>query len=441
MRTGPSSPNLRQPGSITEAEAPSGDFPAPAVIDANRKDCVRDPCEVKGPPHPGETCVRQQPTAILANLGERYYFRWCLFPPHLPNMRITFTLLFLSYLAVAHAQVQRGDYIITLNEPRTFSENAQLLNAWDLGQAYYNFSDKSMYLGIGPTYGYALTDRLVLGATGHFILRTYLDQRYGSIALSPYVRYYLLRKSDLGLYAQVSSSVGFVYDWKGRTGISNTGFTGFDVANFRAGLQLPVASGVRLGPVLDYQVLEDFNTLTVGAQIEVVLSKATGDEAGPVATFGAGSVMLGGQLASIGFRQSGVFGSLAVGGYYFLTNRLAGGLSIGLSGSRFGKTFVTKGLLFTSELSARYYLTTGRRLVWYLGAGAGLITARRWYDDSFGTPPSNGTNYAVNASLGGQYFLRDNLALEFGPHWRKVLDDEDSGKYVGLTAGVRFFLR
>ena len=356
-------------------------------------------------------------------------------------MRITLTLLFLFCFAFAHAQIRRGDHIITLSEPTAFSENSQLLNAWDLGEAYYRFSDDFLYLGITPTYGYAFTDRLIVGATGNIVLNAYDGQGYGVIGLAPYLRYYAINREKVGLYGEVSSPVGYIYDRGGRTGLSNTGFEGFQVAYLRAGLQLPVASGVRLGPTLDYLVESGRNVLTVGAQIEVVLRKAEDKEAGPVANFGAGSVMLGGQLASIGFRQSGVFGSLAVGGYYFLADRLAAGVSVGLSGSRFGESFVTKGLSFTTELSARYYLTVARRLVWYAGAGGGLITYRQWNDDLFNTPRMRGTDYAVSASLGGQYFVRDNIALEFGPHWRKVLDDEDSGKYVGLTAGVRFFLR
>ena len=350
-------------------------------------------------------------------------------------------VLLLIFTVRAQAQVQRGDHLITLNQPIAFTENSQLLNSWDLGEAYYNFSDPYLYLAIGPTYGYALTDRLVLGATGIFNLSAYEDRRDGAIGLAPYVRYYPLRKSNLGLYVQASSPAGFIYDWKGRSGISNTGFTGFEVANLRAGLQLPVASGVRLGPLLNYRIEAGRNTLTLGAQIEVVLRKDGNDEAGPAANFGAGSVMLGGQLAELGFRKNSAFGSLAVGGYYFLFDRLAAGLSIGAFGSHFGGLSVVKGLSFTTEVGARYYLTTAKRVVWYVAAGGGLQSGRQWRDDQFAEPTYRATRYAVTASAGGQYFLRDNLALEFGPNWRKVLEDEVTGDYIGFTSGVRFFLR
>ena len=102
---------------------------------------------------------------------------------------------------------------------------------------------------------------------------------------------------------------------------------------------------------------------------------------------GPGSVMLGGQLAEVGVRKNISFGALRVGGHYFLTNRIAAGLSVGARGSRQDNSTASQDFTYTThqlsaDLSARYYFTTGKRLVWYAEAGGGYY----WYQQRSESP-------------------------------------------------------
>ena len=356
-------------------------------------------------------------------------------------MRITFTLLFLSYLAVAHAQVQRGDHIVTLKEPPFLNRPSPLFNAHDFGELFLAPGENTGALDLGPTYGYALTDRLVVGGTVNAEIGYFSDGWTGHLGVDPYVRYYPINREAIGLYAQVSTAIGVVGGRITDATIADEGFYAFETANLRAGLQVPVASGVRMGPLLDYQIISGRNALMLGGQVELVLSAGGSPEASPVSAFRAGSVMLGGQLAQITFKKHQTIGSLRLGGHYFLTDRLAAGVAIGAGGYRVGEQIVNKQLTLSADLSARYYLTTARRLVWYAEAGGGMVTGRRWNNDQFGNPTFQGDYFSVAIALGGQYFLRENIALEFGPQWRKELDNSYTGKRVDVNFGARFFLR
>ena len=356
-------------------------------------------------------------------------------------MRITFTLIFLCCFAFAHAQIQRGDQIITLKVPTLLTEPAPLFNARDFGALFLAPGENVGTFDIGPTYGYALTDRLVVGGTINVEIAYFDNDWTGLLGVDPYLRYYLVNREAFGLYAQVSTDVGVIGGRVTDATIVNEGFYAFETANLRAGLQVPVASGVRMGPLLDYQIISGRNALLLGGQVELVLGAGGSPEASPVSAFRAGSVMLGGQLAQIAFKKYQTLGSLRVGGHYFLTDRLAAGLAVGAGGYRIGEQIVNKQLTLSADLSARYYLTTASRLVWYAEAGGGFLTGRQWSDDQFGTPTFKGDYFSVAIALGGQYFLRENIALEFGPQWRKTFEDVYTGKAVDVNFGARFFLR
>ncbi|MGB3799086.1 MAG: hypothetical protein WA952_04680 [Lewinella sp.] len=356
-------------------------------------------------------------------------------------MRTTFTLLCICLSVFVHAQIQRGDQIITLKAPSSTTGPSPLYHAPDFGESFFIPSGNRLYFSLSPTYGYALTDRLVAGGTVHLDFDASEAGWSGLLGLSPYLRYYAINREKLGLYGQVSTNL---YVAGGRipgVTIADAGFSAFTTANLQVGVQLPLTSGVRFGPVLEYQIESGRNLLTLGAQIEILLRRDGEAEAGPVSSFRAGSVMLGGQLAGVGFRKNLVYGNFRLGGHYFLADRLAVGLSLGASTTRFGVNSIWKGVTLSTDVSARYYVTTGKRLVWYAEAGGGYFTGRQWYDDQFDSPDYQGGYFSVTGAVGGQYFVRENIALEFGPQWRKVLDDPNWVGSIDLNIGARFFLR
>ncbi len=346
-------------------------------------------------------------------------------------MRTIYTLAFLFCTSLfVQAQIQRGDHIITL-EPRT-----GLFNADDFGGLRYDFLYDNTGFYLSPIYGYALTDRLVVGGSLNVESSVFNSERDWRIGLNPYLRYYAINRDKLGLYGQVSTGAG----------LNDNEFYGFQSANLRAGLQVPLASGVRFGPVLDYRIGSGRNLLTLGGQIEIVLHNDGGAKTAPISAFRVGSVMLGGQLAELGVRKNIIFGGFSLGGHYFLLDRIAAGLSVGASGSRLDNSTASQDFTYTShqlsaDLSARYYFTTGKRLVWYAEAGGGYYWYQQRSESPLNSPDEERNTFSLSAALGGQYFVREHIALEFGPQWRQVLNDELNGGSVGLTTGVRFFLR
>ena len=345
-------------------------------------------------------------------------------------MRYTFTLLCLCLSLVAHAQIQRGDHILTLDRSAT-----ALGNARDLGGLFYQSEFDNIGISVFPTYGYALTDRLVLGGTPNLALYN-TDGDWGAgFGLNPYLRYYLINRERLGVFGQVSTDLG----------INDGGIYGFSSARLRTGLQLPLTSGVRIGPTLDYVVNSGRNYFTLGGTIEIVLNADDAGEEQPVGTFSRGTVMLGGQLANVRVSKNFTGGDLYLGGHYFVSDRIAAGLSVGLQGGQQDYSNSSQDFFYrydrqSVDLSARYYFTTGKRLIWYGEAGGGYFRSVQRSENPFGAQRLSEDGLSAFASFGGQYFVRDNIALEFGPQLRQIFGGNRNTTF-GLTAGVRFFLR
>ena len=345
-------------------------------------------------------------------------------------MRYTFTLFCFCLSLIAHAQIQRGDHILTLDRSAT-----ALGNARDLGGLFYQSESDNIGISVSPTYGYALTDRLVLGASPGIGLYNTDGDWGGGFALNPYLRYYLINQERLGVFGQVSTDLG----------VNDGGVYGFSSARLRTGLQLPLASGVRVGPTLDYFVNSGRNYFTLGGNIEIVLNAEDAGQEQPVGTFSKGTVMLGGQLADVRVSKNFTGGDLHLGGHYFLSDRFAAGMSVGLGAgeqdySSSAQDFFYRYNRQSVDLSARYYFTTGKRLVWYGEAGGGYFRSVRRSESPFGSARLSEDGFSAFAAFGGQYFVRDNIALEFGPQLRQSFGAARNTNF-GLSAGVRFFLR
>jgi hypothetical protein len=347
-------------------------------------------------------------------------------------VRYTFTLLFLLiFTTTGTAQLTKGDQVLTLAPPTGVAGYSQS-NLTDDGLARLQYFPEIDFFNIagGVTYGYAVDDRLLVGAT--------LERGRGEFdwAFAPYVRYYAVSKPNLGLFVQASSGL-------------NNGFgevEAFTSGTLSAGLQLPLTDNVRVGPLLDYFVQAGRNRTRLGAQIEIVPGRNTRVDAASLPSFGRGSIMLGAQSASVELSRNYTGGNLTVGGFYFLSDRLAVGASVGAIGYRFsssrpgGGDQVSRSTFYVIGTGARYYLTTGRRLLWYLEAGAGYIGQVRTGFLASSVDIRTSSSSAYLAAGGGlQYFLRENVALEVAPQIQQFFLQGDDGVGLSVPVGVRFF--
>ena len=353
-------------------------------------------------------------------------------------MRHSLTLLFLVFTLSVRAQVARGDLLITLPGP------PDLFTSPDLARAIYNSSNHYRSLSLGAHLGYALSHRLVIGASSyiygrHFPANTPQFSEFSdwSVGLSPYLRYYAIKTPRLGIYGEVSSPFQYA---------SSGGFYGFNALTLTGALQLPLSPRVRLGPALSYATSERNHALNLLARLEVILGKAPGqwaEERTP--SFRRGMVMLGGQHGRISLAGGTFSLQLGVGGHYFLTDRFAAGLLVGgyiqeRRENSSSQERVAGELLYYTTISGRYYLSTQRRVRWFTEFGTALTRQtkyRRPTSQAFGDSSRNGIQ--LTGTLGGQYFLRDHLGLEFGPQLQRTLGTEGQ-TVASLHAGIRFLL-
>ena len=224
-----------------------------------------------------------------------------------------------------------------------------------------------------------------------------------------------------------------------------------DIAdNFRAGvgMSLPITSGVLATPTLDYNFGDGLNNVALGLHLEFVLGRNTRSEDAPVASFGKGSLMLGGQFAGLNVLEDGVIGGLAVGGGYFLTDRLTLAAAFQISGNSYGSEdfnrpgldLKSRAVQFGPEIGSRYYVTTGRRLVYFWEVGIGYSYAKSSFTGSNFDTEIKSSYFTASAGVGAQYFLRDNFALELGPSYQRILDADISSSGIALRLGAQFLL-
>jgi hypothetical protein len=354
-------------------------------------------------------------------------------------MRYTFTLFFTVLSLALSAQLQKGDLVYTLQEPIGvigFTQN----NLTDDNFArlqYLGGNLENTTLSIRPTFGYAFSDRLLGGATLGVFNRSYAN--FGSdgaaIQLSPYLRYYAVNTSELGIFGQITSPLTYVDK---ETDV-------FSSVRIDAGLQLPLIDNVRVGPTLAYLVQSGRNLATLGARMEVVFGRNTRSKEAPTASFGKGSYMVGGQSASLYLNKNGFGGNLTVGGFRFLTDRLAVGASLGILGDRYSFSFSNRSdRVFTSTtyvlgVGGRYYLGRPRRLMWYAEVGTGYIgTGSNDRIDGVNNRQGIGGFYLA-AGPGAQYFLRDNIALEMSPQVQTYFFEGNMTLGLSVPVGVRVF--
>ena len=173
--------------------------------------------------------------------------------------------LFLLLTLSASAQITRGDVLVMMNGGYGLPPAAGLGSLGGTQSEVENFLSYSSYhLNVGGTFGYALRDRLVVGA-GVGIGLSYGNPApsggssfYYAYTLSPLVRYYVVNREKLGVFAQAVTGAS----------IGKGGFHGFGSLELTAGLQLPLSEGVLLTPTVGY---DGQNPVNVGARLELRL--------------------------------------------------------------------------------------------------------------------------------------------------------------------------
>ncbi|WP_238752296.1 hypothetical protein [Neolewinella maritima] len=353
-------------------------------------------------------------------------------------MRFFGLILSLLVTASVSAQIQRGDRFLSVDGRAGASltgASVTPLVSGDLGGIVLpgTFSEGLAYAT--PAYGLALTDRLIVGGSLTAVHPFGSRSDIGSIGLSPYLRYYGINRAQLGVYGQVMTGLGY----------RNGDLTGPDAVTVGAGLQLPLAVGARFGPSVDYVIGGAGNTLELGIRVELILGRNNRLQEAAVGSFSKGAIMLGSQFVGAVVREDVSSAGVVVGGHYFLTDRLTAAPTIGMEGyqtdfSRPNVTRITTLRNYAVGLSSRYYLTTERHLLWFAEAGVGYQTNYSRRDFGNGEIRSSSDVFLLTASAGGQLFIRDNVALEAGPQFRRFFGDGVNYSLFSLNGGIRFLL-
>ncbi|WP_157974365.1 outer membrane beta-barrel protein [Lewinella sp. IMCC34183] len=340
-------------------------------------------------------------------------------------MKHIFTLLVLLLFSVsATAQLQRGDRLI-FSSPTgsyTFPTPSPAAGA----SAGYDAGDDFSTVRFAASYGHAVLDRVMVGTAlyGDFYL---MEGGQSFLSLSPFLRYYFLNREKLRVFGEVGS----------RLGKAGENFTAFDQLNLSAGLQIPLQSDVFFTPNLSYTAMEGENNLGAGARLEIQLRERDGAEKA-IGSLRKGQLMLGAESIGIGRRSNFTSAGLSVGGHYFLSDRLAAGVTLG--GNHFTvQNTMTDQFIHSSNLtlgaSARYYLNNEAHTLWFVEGGVGRAWQRQKTQGadafSFGT---------TSASVGGgaQIFVRERISLEVAPLLKYDFRTEKLG--AGLNLGLRFNL-
>lgn len=155
------------------------------------------------------------------------------------------------------------------------------------------------------------------------------------------------------------------------------------------------------------------------------------------AAFGQSSLMLGINTAffEYTFGQRPFFQlSIAPNIGYFVSNRLALGANLNAFFFRENQNDYTGHGLNIGPF-ARYYLSSGRQLCWFVDGGYSWYGYQTKYE---GQSRNTYSNHGFNAGLGANVFLSPNVALEaklgLGQNLKEKVTD------VGLSVGFKYFL-
>lgn len=341
--------------------------------------------------------------------------------------RIAFTFLVALFISTSLlAQLQKGDRLLTLSDGQLASsiiEQAAVSEV--IGTLVTSTEADGVAITIMPSYGFVLSEKVLVG--GSLGVFSFLGDGFSNtnILVSPYARYYFLNKPELMVYGQAQAGLLTGDDFFG----SRTS------AQAAVGLSIPVTNAVLFSPELGYQVQEGSNVLALSLQTEFILGRHNRPEDKGIASFGKGSWMFGTSLGGFSIINRGANTySLSPEVHYFLSNNFALGAGAAFVTTNFQGLAASNTLL---SLKGRFYLESGKHFTPYIQLG-GLFFNNGFTGD-FGFPVSSESSFGLDGGIGGNLFIRDNLALEVGIAGRSF-PEFDSGLIIGINFGARFVL-
>jgi len=344
---------------------------------------------------------------------------------------LTLTLLFVLITAALTAQIRKGDRILTPynNSPITLV-SAPPAVASNVGGLFLITEGEGAVLTVLPQYGFAVSNRMVIGASVIVGLSVGGGSGEVSAGITPYARYYFVNKPKLLAYGGLRAGVALA---------DNDAF--IDAASLvqpHLGVGLPLADGILFAPELGYTFAERRNSVSFTLGFDFILGKNNRPEQRVTGRYGRGAWMFGTQLGGAGIGQRFTTLRIAPEAYYFLGRRFALGVTAGTSLTRFNFNLTQLRVNSTHiGLASRYFPVQGRHFDLFTHAGFQLEFDDSRIGLSTGDPFVDNT-VVMDGGLGGMLFLRQRVALELGLNLRIYPQNEFAE--MGINTGIRFFL-
>lgn len=346
--------------------------------------------------------------------------------------------LFLTTTTLS-AQLTKGDDLLVASAQ--FGLSPLLGNdliAADRGGVAASIAGNSALAGFALDYRMSLSDNFMLGGLVSYVGEFGDDVRADNVlTLAPALRFLLLNRAKGTLYLDATGGVN----------ISNNSNHAFFYGGSVGYLFQPI-DGVYLGPEVSYITQDDVGTLG----LQLALNFRLGPNGRPgekvIPTFAPGSILIGVDPVRLTIQGDNTSVAGRFSAYAFTAPRLALGavLSVDNSGSSFDSgfagrvqsSFTTLGL----EARVRGYWDEPRRLNLFSELGLGVQhNSFRTEFGNFGVESESSQFFSASAAVGGQWFLREYLALECGPVAQRLMSSEEGTTLYYLNLGMRWRLR
>ncbi|NJC25804.1 hypothetical protein [Neolewinella antarctica] len=344
---------------------------------------------------------------------------------------ITLLITLITTLSLS-AQIEKGDWLLSYDTDVSNVANFETtIASTNLNGTIFTELEETT-LGFSVSARYALTNRFLVGMETSYFSGFGEGFNADFLQLSPNVRYYVTDTPGADLF------VGLALDYSFTSRSDNQLGAGLEV-----GYQLSLTDNVLFAPVLAYNVGNFSNGVSLGTRFEFNLRPRA--EAFVPRGYVKGDYLLGTNLFLANFQRLGTSVTVLPSAYRFLNERTAIGAGVLLGYGRIGDR--SNRLLSSFNLAAdvrlrRFFGKVSRlRFFGETSVGAGFSTASGSFTTSGIIDGGSRFNLALGLAGGGQYFLREDFALEFGPSFRYLTGELSGTGYFGLSAGIRWVIR
>ena len=332
----------------------------------------------------------------------------------------------------ATAQVQRGDVEIGTSQPAIFEQGLDLFANDRLGGILSLGGEVPLYL-LTPSYGYALTNRLLLGTEA--VLFISRESASAGAILLPYLRYYPINKETFSFYGEFGRSVSLITDG-GEFG---------PLYRAAVGGQFPLGGNALLTSALQYEIREsspfgsNLLNLTTGLTLKLGRNNRVDRQS---RTYGDAKWAIGLSDVQLSFGKNFATSSSTLSLSYYFSRFFA--LNYNTSATSAARSDETRELTTLSgdaSLGIRGYFSRRGRLHPFLEAAAG-ITLSYLEGINNRSPEFNveetEVEFLLLGRLGVEYYLRPDIALITGLSLRRTSEFDGSTDF-GLTFGARYY--